>query len=130
MLGAILSLQAYGQTIELSPAQMESFVKALPLSEDMLGATIGGSGGRQCNTYGYCAQLCTNIIYGRKSYLVHGYYNGVQYGHYYCGPAPSGNCTDNMQMICGVIVYYSDYNCTGGIIGTDYKKDLGCIPGP
>ena len=104
--------------------------KPVPLSEGIMSATIGGAK-MQCNTYGYCAELCTNIIYGRKSYRVYGRYQNVEYGHYYCGPAQSGNCSNNMQMICGLKIYYADYNCQGGETGYwEYKWDLGCIPGP
>jgi|YelNatPaOPRAMG01_1025707.scaffolds.fasta_scaffold43341_3 hypothetical protein len=104
--------------------------KPIALSEAIMSATIGGHGS-QCNIYGYCAEPCTNIIVGRKSYRVYGRYQNVDYGHYYCGPAPSGNCSNNMQMICGLRVYYADYNCQGGETGyKEYKWDLGCLRGP
>ncbi|MGB9606913.1 MAG: hypothetical protein ACPL7E_00115 [bacterium] len=108
MLGAILSLQAYGQTIELSPAQMEE--------------TKGGLW-KMCDKVHNCGQPCLNDSILNKSYEV------KPVNHYVCGislcPA---NCSDFASLICGEVWTYVGLNCQSGGYhepGANYT-DKGC----
>lgn len=113
VLGIMLaSGTAFSHPMALSEAQMEE---------------TGGGEKKACIKYGYCAQLCTNILIGRKSYLVHGYYQGTSYGHYYCENVNySSECFDNLDLVCGLRVDFADYNCTGGVVSQYTVTDKGC----